>query len=163
MKILPKVHKDPGPKGHLQSRPVVNDLAGLSSRAGDQLSDLLEPLVTLELPRVEDLSTEEVLSQLEEAQDLIKSNMRTDTVVGSLDVKALYPSLDQLGSAKLVAKFVKNSRTEVLGGGLEAGSGLRCIQYGPPRAEKRGSLQVSPCQIEEERTQTWVHYTRTQD
>ena len=115
LKILPKVHKDPGPNGLLQSRPVVSASAGLSSRAGDQLSDLLEPLVTLELPRVEDLSTEEVISQLEEAQDVVRSNMRADTVVGSLDVKALYPSLDQYKSANLVAKFVRDSKIEIAG------------------------------------------------
>ena len=113
LRILPKVHKGPSAKGHLQSRPVVAAQSGVSSRAGDIMSDLLEPLVSLQSPRFEDLSTEEVLSQLEDAQKSIASTGRRDTVVGSLDVKALYPSLDQMGSARIVAKFVRESPHEV--------------------------------------------------
>ena len=65
MKILPKVHKSLNPAGHPQSRPVVTAATGLSSRAGDMLSDFLEPIVNMVVPRMEERSTEEVLSQLE--------------------------------------------------------------------------------------------------
>ena len=109
LKVLPKVHKPPGPKGHLQSHPVVTAAFGLSSCAGDQLADFLEPLIAVQSPRLEDLSTEEVLRQLEEAQDAIKDARRTDTCIGSLDVKALYPSLDQEGSVRAAANFVLHS------------------------------------------------------
>ena len=90
MRLLPKVHKAPGEKGHLQSRPVVGAKSGLSSRAGNVLSDILELLVSLQTPWVEDLSTE-VLAQLEEAQESIRMTGRQDTGIGSLDLKALYP------------------------------------------------------------------------
>ena len=83
--------------------------------AGDALSDLLEPLVSLRTPCLEDLSTEEVLAKLKEVHVAIRKDKRTDTVVGSLDVKSLYPSLDQDGSAELVAKFVKETLTEIAG------------------------------------------------
>ena len=115
MKILAKVHKPPGPGGHLQSRPVVTAASCLSSRAGDQLSDLLEPLISVKSPRLEDLSTEEVLAQLKEAQDTVKEAGLKDVMVGSLDVKALYPSLDQEGSARAVAQFVRESEVELDG------------------------------------------------
>ena len=88
---------------------------GISSRAGDQLSDLLEPMVSLEKPRMEDLSTEEVLAQLEEVQCAIMKSRRRDTMVGSLDVKGLYPSLDQDGAAEAVAQFVLESPVELPG------------------------------------------------
>ena len=40
---------------------------------------------------------------------------RRDTVVGSLDVKALYPSLDQMGSSRIVAEFVKDKMDNISG------------------------------------------------
>ena len=115
LKLMPKVHKPPNPAGHPQSRPVVAAATGLSSRAGDMLSDILEPLVTTDLPRQEDLSTEEAISQLREAEDTIRSRGLKDTMAGSLDVRALYPSLDQEAASQGVAKFVLNSKTEIDG------------------------------------------------
>ena len=87
----------------------------MSSRAGDILSDFLEPLVKVDLPRIEDQSTEEVLAQLEEAEVAIRNDGHCDTVVGSLDVQALYPSLSQEESADLVEQFVKRSKVSVSG------------------------------------------------
>ena len=115
LKLLPKVHKAPNPAGHHQSRPVVTAANGLSSRAGDLLSDILEPLVAVKLPRMEDVSTEEVLSQLEEASEAIWDSGATNTMVGSLDVRALYPSLDQVEASRAIAKFVMESPTEIAG------------------------------------------------
>ena len=62
LKLLPKVHNDLTPQGHPQSA------SGITRRAGDILSYLLGPVIHLETPRQEDKSTEEVLSQLTEAQ-----------------------------------------------------------------------------------------------
>ena len=64
---------------------------------------------------MEDLSTEEVLAQLEEAQTAIKDAGRVDTVAGSLDVRSLYPSLDIEGASEVVAQFVRDSQTELVG------------------------------------------------
>ena len=71
LKILPKVHKPPTEDGHPASRPVVAAATGISSRAGDILADFVSPLILLNTPRLEDQSTEEVLNQLEEAQQAI--------------------------------------------------------------------------------------------
>ena len=87
----------------------------LSSQAGDVIADLLEPLVSVSLPSQEDLSTEEVLSQLEEAEKLIKEQGHTNVTAGSLDVKALYPSLDQTGASEAVSKFVLESKVDLEG------------------------------------------------
>ena len=89
LQILPKVHKPMGPAGHPQSRPVVAASTGLTSRAGNIIADFLGPLVDLEHPRLEDLSTEEVISQLEEVETIIRNSGETSSMVGSLDVKAL--------------------------------------------------------------------------
>ena len=122
LKILPKVHKPPMAAGHPASRPVVAAATGISSRAGDILADFLEPLVLLGTPRQEDQSTEEVLSQLEDAQAAIKASGSRNTMVGSLDVKALYPSLDQDAAAEVVAQLVYES--EVRFNGIN----WRCVQ-----------------------------------
>ena len=115
LKVLPKVHKPLGPSGHPQSRPVVAAASGLSSRAGDAVADFLEPLVDVEIPRMEDRSTEEVIAQLEEAQMAVRDAGLTDTMAGSLDVKALYPSLDHEESAEAVARFIQKSKVRTHG------------------------------------------------
>ena len=115
LKLLAKVHKSPTPSGHPQSRPVVSAAMGMSSRTGDLISDILEPMVSTCLPRQEDLSTEEVVSQLEDAAKEIRENKLRDTMVSSLDVRALYPSLDVEASSEGVAKFVRESKIEIEG------------------------------------------------
>ena len=115
MRLLPKTHKKLSTKGHPQSRPVVSASTGMSSRAGDMIADVLEPMISLQLPRLEDKSTEEVLSQLEETEKYLVENGHTDIMVGSLDVKALYPSLDIKQSAMIVEQFILNSKVEVNG------------------------------------------------
>ena len=115
LKILPKTHKVLGPLGHPQSRPVVTAATGLSSRAGDIVADFLDPLVNVATPRLEDRSTEEVLAQLQETEVKIREDGLTGTMVGSLDVAALYPSLDQEGCAETVARFVRSSKVSLNG------------------------------------------------
>ena len=112
VKFLPKTHKAVQPGGHPQSRPVVSAATGLFSRAGDIIADYLEPLVQTTVPRYEDISTEEVLAQLGKAETSVRDNGLTDTMVGSLDVKSLYPSLNQEASAEAVEKFILESKVE---------------------------------------------------
>ena len=115
LKLLPKVHKPPTPAGHPASRPVVAAQNGISSRAGDTLADFLEPLVMMTKPRMEDQSTEEVISQLEDAQEEIRRSGSTSVMVGSLNVQALYPNLDQTQSAEVVAQLVLDMEVEMKG------------------------------------------------
>ena len=58
---------------------------------------------------------EEVLAELQEAQDSIRTAGARDVVCGSLDIKALYLSLDQEESAYAAAQFVRDSDTEIVG------------------------------------------------
>ena len=103
LKLLPKIHNDPNPAGHPQSRPVVAAASGVTSRAGDILADFQGLLIHLETPRLEDKSTEEVISQLGETQtEIIKQGARS-VIVGSLEVKSPYPSLDQEESSEMIA------------------------------------------------------------
>ena len=78
---------------------MVAAATGLSSRVGEVVAEILEPIVIAKLPRMEDQSTEEVIAQLEEAEVSVRESGVCNTVVGSLDVRALYPSLDQVKSS----------------------------------------------------------------
>ena len=49
-------------------------------------------------------STEEVLRAIEEANHKLKEENIKEIAIGSMDVKALYPSLDIEASAKVVAE-----------------------------------------------------------
>ena len=104
MHKLPKINKGVTASGHPQSRPVVTAATGLSSRSGDILSDFLGPFVLLENPRMDDQSTEEVLSQLKDTSEEIRRLGSLSTMVGSLNVKSLYPSLNQCESARIVVE-----------------------------------------------------------
>ena len=115
LRLLPKVHKPPAPGGHPQSRPMVAAASGLFSRSGDLVSDILEPLVATNNPRQEDQSTEEVISRLEEAEQMIQEKGMTNVMAGSLDVRALYPSLDQDLASEAVAEFIRRSKVEMKG------------------------------------------------
>ena len=122
VKILPKMHKPPTSQGHPESRPVVTAQTGILSRAGDVLADFIGPIILVNTPRLEDQSTEEVLYQLEEAQRSIVESGTVDAMVGSLDVKSLYPSLDQDHAAELVSQLVLESKASL------KGVNYRCVQ-----------------------------------
>ena len=115
MRVLPKVHKDVEPEGHPKSRPVVAVSTGISSRAGDVIANILNPMVQLDLPSMEEQSTEQVLDQLQEAEELIRELGHTNTMVSSLDVKALYPSLNHEEAAESVCRFIRRIRTKLTG------------------------------------------------
>ena len=70
LKLLPKMHKPPTSQGDPASRPVVMAQTGITSRAGDVLVDFIGPIILVNSPRIEDQSTEEVLHQFEEAQEV---------------------------------------------------------------------------------------------
>ena len=58
------------------------------------------------------------MSQLSEAQEAIRKEGSTKVMVGSLDVRALYPSMDQDNSAEVVAQMVE-----------ETGVGFSSVNY----------------------------------
>ena len=144
LKLLPKTHKPLRPQGYPQSRPVVAAASGMSSRAGDLVSEFLDPLVYLTTPRFEDRSTEEVLSQLEEAQSQIRQDKETDVMVASLDVKALYPSLHQEQSAIIVGDFVEKSKVDLQGINWDMAQLMVASNWTEKRIKKEGMQSYIP-------------------
>ena len=147
MKVLPKVHKGPTPSGHPQSHPVVTAASGILSRAGDVISDFLEPLVSLMTPRMEERSTEEVLSQLEEAKVAVESSAANNVMVGSLDVSALYPSLHQEESAELVSRFIEESPVRLEGMDLRSAQVYLASNLTPVQIKLEGLKGLVPARV----------------
>ena len=142
--LLPKVHKDPHPDGHPQSWPVVAAASGLTSRAGDVLADFLGPIIHLDTPRQEDKSMEEAIAQLGEAQSAIISTGARSVMVGSLNVNALYPSLDQGEAADMVAQLIMRSRTKITGVDYRAAQVFLASNLSPNEIKEEGLRGLLP-------------------
>ena len=127
-KILPKVHK-----------PPMAAATGISSRA-----DFLKPLVLLTTPCQEDQSTEEVLSQLEDAQAAIQTSGSSNTMAGSLDVRELYPSLDQDGAAEVVAQLVLETDVNITSVNWRSIQVFLASNNTPDELKAQGLLDIVP-------------------
>ena len=102
MRCTAKTHKPLGPNGVPKSRPIVGASKGLTTALGELVSDLLEPLAKGAEDQKEAQSTEELMRAIEDAIIKMKDKKINQCVVGSMDVEALYPSLDQKASARIV-------------------------------------------------------------
>ena len=109
LKSFQRFTNPPPPRVTPQSRPLVSAHTGLSTRAGDLLAAILEPMIAMTSPRLEDLSTGEVIAQIDETGDYLRENRINDASIGSLDVSALYPSIPHEQGAREVEKFVMNT------------------------------------------------------
>ena len=85
-----------------------------------------------------------MLAQLEEAQTTIRDRGLMDTMVGSLDMKALYPSLDQNESAEAVARFVRKSKVDVKGVNWRAALVFLASNMTVAEAKRVGLLHLLP-------------------
>ena len=109
---MAKTHKATDPEGVPKSRPIVGAARGLTTPLGEQLSDILEPVAKGRDVIWESQSTEEVLRKIKEANEALEREKVKDIMVGSLDVEALYPSIDQVEGPRLVAEEVRRSKVQ---------------------------------------------------
>ena len=88
---------------------------GLTTAIGELLSDIIEPIARTQEDSTEAQSTEELLSKIKEANVRLQSPemLQKEVMVGSMDVTALYPSIDQVSSAKIVREEYLRSDIEV--------------------------------------------------
>ena len=111
-----KTHKPVGPKGVPKSRPIVGATRGLTTALGEMISDVIEPIARVSPEQSEAQSTEELMREIEETnKELRDLKSGEGIVVASMDVSALYPSLDQRESAKIVRKEFEESGIEIEG------------------------------------------------
>ena len=94
LRATAKTHKEPDDQGVPKSRPIVGAARGLTTPLGETLSDLIEPVSKARQCQWEAQSTEEVIRKIEDTNEKLANLKIQDAVVGSLDVIALYPSID---------------------------------------------------------------------
>ena len=82
---------------------------------GDLLSDLIDALIwtQMETDTDEAESTGELAQKIKTLNDHLKELGEDDLVIGSLDVEALYPSLDILVCAAIVRKEIEENEMEI--------------------------------------------------
>ena len=109
LRATAKTHKPPDKQGLPKSRPIVGASRGLTTPLGETLSDLIEPVAKARTKQWEAQATEEVLRKIQETNTKLEEGRIKDIVVGSLDVEALYPSIDQIQGPRIVAEEVMKS------------------------------------------------------
>ena len=115
LRWVAKTHKPTGDNGVPKSRPIVGATKGLTTALGEMISDIIEPIARMNPDQCEAQSTEELMREIEDSNVKMKSRKMEETVVASMDVSALYPSLDQAGSARIVKEEFITSGLEVKG------------------------------------------------
>ena len=83
---------------------------GLTTPLGEQLADIIEPVARSRTTVWEAQSTEEVLRKIKEANVILEKEKVQEIMLGSLDVEALYPSIDQREGPRLVSEEIRKSK-----------------------------------------------------
>ena len=112
MTAVAKTHKATDSNGNPKSRPIVGAARGLTTPLGELLSDILEPVAKARPRQWEAQSTEEVLRNIRDTNQVLLQRQVSELMVGSMDVKSLYPSIDQRIGPELVAKEIMESSIE---------------------------------------------------
>ena len=114
---MPKDHKKAVP-GTIdpQTRPVCGASDSINGELSETTSDILDAASDA-LETVEVTSTEDLLGKLEEVNEILKTKKTPEEgyFVGSLDAKALYPSLDIRKCSRIAAERVIQSGVEIQG------------------------------------------------
>ena len=112
--MMPKDHKSM--VGSVPAvRPVCLCTSSINLRASDILSEVLTPIAREEGKNIESESTEESIYYVDKANKEIREELErgivsdTDIIIGSMDVEALYPSIQVNRSASIVSEMVQES------------------------------------------------------
>ena len=108
--LLIKDHKEPDEQGRPKSRPVCGASSSINGELSEWISDILES-ISQSMETDEVVSSEELLSFVDDLNKTLEAEgvPELGLCVGSLDVKALYPSLVVKACAKLVHDRVMKS------------------------------------------------------
>ena len=112
LRAVAKTHKPPNKEGCPKSRPIVGASRGLTTPLGETLSDIIEPVSLARETVWESQSTEEVLRKIKEANAMLEKEGAREIMLGSLDVEALYPSIDQKEGPRIVAEEILKSKVK---------------------------------------------------
>ena len=99
MHVQPKLHKPTMENGDPKTRAIVAAACDMTARAGDLLADVLDSVVLSGAKQEEALSTEDVLSALEDTATKVNEEGER-VVVSSINVVGLYPNLNPERAAR---------------------------------------------------------------
>ena len=94
LRATAETHTKPDKKVLPKSHPIVGAARGLTTPLGEPLLDLIEPVAKARPSQWEAKSTEEVLYKFEMANERMETNNVKELIIGSLEIEALYPSID---------------------------------------------------------------------
>ena len=106
LRCVAKTHKPVGDNEVHKSRSTVGATKGLTTALGEMISDLIELITRMCPEQSEAQSMEELMREIQDTNSKIKDMSGKEIVVASMDVSALYPSLDQAESARIVKEFM---------------------------------------------------------
>ena len=117
---------------------------GLTTPLGEMLSDIIEPTSRMNETSDEAQSTEEVLRKIAEANKELEGGYVRDLALGSMDVVALYPSLDQEESARIVAEHIAESEVDFGGIDFDIAGVYLATVWSKERQKKEGIFRLLP-------------------
>ena len=144
LRATAKTHKKVGEEGIPKSRPIVGASKGLTTPLGELLSDLIEPVSRMNQDSQEAMSTEEVLRKITDTNKSLREERVESIALGSMDVVALYPSIDQVLSAKIVAETIIESEIEYVGVDMSMAGIYLATIWTKERLRKEGILHLMP-------------------
>ena len=144
LRATAKTHKQSGEGGVPKSCSLEGAIKGLTTPLSEMLSDLIEPISRMDHDSNEAQSTEEVLRMIAEANQKLSVDNVRDVALGSMDVVALYPSLDQDEFAKIVADHIMESEVDFAGVDFDIAGVYLATVWSKERQKREGVYKLLP-------------------
>ena len=165
-----KDHKAMGEDGIPATRPICEATQTITQRLSDTLTDILQSVYSCDQETTEAISTEDFLSKIEKFNSQIRNGEveAEKLTIGSLDVSALYPSINTKHASRIVRDRVIEADLKFEGinyksaliylkltmkGGEVVNSKLQGIL--PRRLSNRGSAPTVKSYGEDVRRERW--------
>ena len=144
LRAVAKTHKEPGEGGRPKSRPICDASGCYNTPFGELVADLITPITKSRGNQVEVQSTEELLSRITAANQKLEKKETGETLVGSMDVCALYPSLNQKVSAKIVEEEMMRNGVRYQGVNTRLATHYLLANMDKERQRKEGIVRLLP-------------------
>ena len=117
MEMTQKDHKPLKEDGTPATRPICAAQCTMNQRISNTVSNILGALAEADDDSFECTSTEDLISKVNELNNKIREGTvkSEDLMVGSLDVKALYPSIDVKQAGKICKDRIMESSLKIEG------------------------------------------------
>ena len=108
MYLLVKDHKERKEGALPATRPVVSGTSGMGLSMSNILSDMVENIANMRPDPIEVISTEDMLSRIDQYNENIANTIQDDVVLTGCDAVQLFPSLRAEESGRAVREATMN-------------------------------------------------------